>query len=125
MNQNIEVINNHLWAVKFSFIPFISEIEYKPDPEFPAYKEPARLLSDGLLILNKDDPNFEIWKHLFQRLMKKTDKQLKKELKKSQLLGEKTIWQKIYADGIQVEVERRLKERGGHNGNHKNSYSII
>ena len=31
MNQNIEVINNHLWAVRFSHLPFMPGIDYKPD----------------------------------------------------------------------------------------------
>lgn len=111
MNQNIEVINKHLWAVKFSFLPFISEIDYKADPEIPAYTEFGRVTSEGLLILNKDYQGFEILKSLFQKLMKKNDKQLTKEIKASQILNNKTDWEKVYANGLQVEAERRLKER--------------
>lgn len=28
-NPNIEVINKYLWAVRFSLIPFMSQISYK------------------------------------------------------------------------------------------------
>ena len=30
-NPNIEIINKNLWAVRFSLIPFIPQISYKPD----------------------------------------------------------------------------------------------
>lgn len=111
MNQNIEVINPHLWAVKFSFIQFISEIAYKPDPEIQPYEEPGRITNDGLLILNKDHPGFPILKDLFPKLMKKKDRQLKKELNNSLLMKNKTDWQNLYASMLQVEAERRTKER--------------
>lgn len=32
-NPHIEVLNKNLWAVRFSLIPFMSQISYKPDPE--------------------------------------------------------------------------------------------
>jgi len=113
MNKNIEIINEHLWAVKFSFLPFISEIDYKPDPEIPAYEEFGRVTNDGLLILNKDYPGFQILKEWMPKLMKKKDKQLNKEIKASQVLKNKTDWQNVYAAMLQVEAERRRKERGG------------
>jgi len=112
MNQNIEVINKHLWAVKFSFLPYISEIDYKPDDEIPAYEEFGRVTNEGLLILNKDYPGFRILKDLLPKLMKKKDKELIKEIKASQALKNKSDWQNVYAAMLQVEAERRKKERG-------------
>lgn len=112
MNQNIEVINKHLWAVKFSFLPFINEIDYKPDSEIPAYEEFGRVTNDGLLILNKDYPGYKIFKEWLPKLMKKKDKQLNKEIKAAQALKNKTDWQTVYALMLQVEAERRKKERG-------------
>lgn len=111
-NNNIEVINKHLWAVKFSLLPFIQEIDYKPDPEVPAYEEFGRVTNDGLLILNKDYPGFRILKDLLPKLMKKKDKQLNSEVKKLLDLKNKTDWQNAYAAMLQVEMERRVKERG-------------
>lgn len=112
MNQNIEIINKHLWAVRFSFLPFISEIDYKPDSEIPAYEEFGRVTNDGLLILNKDYPGYKIFKEWLPKLMKKKDKQLNKEIKAAQALKNKTDWQIVYALMLQVESERRAKERG-------------
>ena len=34
-NPNIEIINKNLWAVRFSLIPFIPQISYKPNPSIP------------------------------------------------------------------------------------------
>ncbi len=112
MNQNIEVINKHLWAVKFSFLPFISEIDYKPDAEIPAYEEFGRVTNGGLLILNKDYPGFQIFKDWFPKLMKKKDKQLNREIRAAQVLKNKNDWQIAYSAMLQVEAERRKKERG-------------
>ena len=47
LNRNIEIIiPGKLAAVKFSYIPFIQEIEYTPDPDQPAYTEACRI-TDG------------------------------------------------------------------------------
>lgn len=112
MNQNIEVINNHLWAVRFSFLPYISEIDYKPDSEVPAYEESGCIINNGVLLLNKEHPGFEILKDYFPKIMNKTDKQLKKELNNANLIQNKTDWQNLYHSLLQVESERRAKERG-------------
>lgn len=42
-NPNIEVINKNLWAVRFSLIPFIPQISYKPDPSVPLEQVPGPL----------------------------------------------------------------------------------
>ncbi len=112
MNQNIEVINKHLWAVRFDHLPFISEIDYKPDPGIPAYEEFGRVTNDGVLILNKDYPGFRILKEWIPKIMRKKDKQLLKEVKASKVLKNKTDWQTVYSSMLQVESERRGKERG-------------
>ncbi len=112
MNKNIEVINPHLWAVRFNLIPLIPEIDYKPDSEIPAYTEFGRVTNDGVLILNKDYPGFRILKEWMPRVMRKKDKQLKKEIKVSQGIKNRTDWQMVYSSMLQVESERRGKERG-------------
>lgn len=112
MNKNIEVINSHLWAVKFSFLPFISEINYVPDAKIPIHEESGRITNEGILILNKDYPAFHILKDWFPKLMEKKDRQLKKEIEASKVLKNKNDWQNAYASMLQVEIERRLKGRG-------------
>lgn len=112
MNKNIEVINKDLLAVKFSLLPLIKEIDYTPDEEIPAYEEFGRVTCDGILLLNKDYPAFRIFKDWMPRLMKKKDKQLKREIKASEALKNKTDWQVAYSAMLQVELERRSKKRG-------------
>lgn len=121
MNKNIEVINEHLWAVKFSYIPYINEIEYKADPDTPAYTEPARLADDGLLILNKDYKGYNIMKATFIKIMKMSDKQLNFEIE--HFKENKSKYQIIYAVLLPCEAERRTKERMANNGNNTNSGS--
>lgn len=111
MNKNIEIINDNLIAVKFSMIPWIKEIDYKPDGVIPAHEEFGRVTSDGVLLLNKDYPGFKIFKEWMPKLMKKNDKQLKKEIKAGKELNNKTDWQTAYSAMLQVEFERRLKEK--------------
>lgn len=111
MNKNIDVINKKLIAVRFSLLPFIKEIEYKPDDEVEAYEEFGRVTNEGVLILNKDYPGFNILKEWMPKLMKKKKKHLTKELKAAQALKNKTDWQMAYTGMLQVEKERRLKEK--------------
>ncbi len=113
MNQNIEVINEHLWAVRFSYLPFIAEIDYLPDPTVPIYEEPGRITNDGLMLLNKDNRGYPMLKDMFPKLMKKSDKQLKRELITGNKLKNKNAYQTLYAAMLQVEQERRLKIRKG------------
>lgn len=115
LNPNIEIINPDLWAVRFSFIPYINEIDYKPDDKIAAYKEPGRITNDGLLIINKDYAGYPILKDLFPKLMKKKDRKLVKELNNALKAANKTEWENLYASMIQVEMERRIKRRKGVN----------
>lgn len=61
-NPNIEIINKNLWAVRFSLIPFIPQISYKPDPSVPLEQVPGQFGPDGIMILNKDFKHFELVK---------------------------------------------------------------
>ncbi|KMY49237.1 hypothetical protein [Peribacillus loiseleuriae] len=109
MNRNIEVINKELWAVKFCFLPYITEIDYLPDPEIPMFEEPGRITNDGLMLLNKDHKGYPLLKGMFPKLMKKSNKQLKKELFLGKRLKNKTANQILYASMVQVEIERRSR----------------
>lgn len=113
MNPNIEVINNKLWAVKYTYLPYIQEIDIVPDKNISLYEEPGRIAPGGLMILNKDHPGFKILKDLFPRLMLKSQRQLKLEMQNHKALKNKTDYQNLYFAMLQVEKERRLKERKG------------
>lgn len=113
MNHNIEVINENLWAVRFSLIPFIKEIEYVSDEIIPAYQEPCRMTNAALLILNKDNKGYELLKDIMTKVMKKSDRQLKKELNLNMVLKKKDIFKTLYSFALRTEMERRAKKKGG------------
>ncbi|KAB3534420.1 hypothetical protein F8154_08940 [Alkaliphilus pronyensis] len=112
MNKNIEVINKDLLAVKFSLLPLIKEIDYTPDEEIPLNMQPGVNADGGIMILNKECPGFRIYKEWMPKIMKKKDKQLKREIKAAEALKSKTDWQITYSAMLQVELERRSKKRG-------------
>jgi hypothetical protein len=110
VNKNIDVLNDNLWAVRFSLLDFIPEIDFLPDPNIPIHDEPGRVTSDGLLILNKDHKGYPLCKVRFPILMEMTVKQLKKEFSNSfSIKGKVQGVGELYRSMIQVELERREK----------------
>lgn len=110
MNKNIEVINLNLYALRFSLIPFIKEITYKPDEEIPAYQEPLRLdKGNGIILLNKDHAGYELLKDAMIKAMKKKNNG---ELERCLLLlksrKNKDNGTIIYEAALRCELERRL-----------------
>lgn len=126
MNQHIEVINDHLMAVKFSYIPFIKEIDYRPDNEIPMFEEPGRISTNGTLLLNKDYTGYAIIKSMYPEVMRKSDKRIQKELISAVRIREKTPRQIIYISMLELEKERRGKEKWWKEHGHiKNSNSSL
>ena len=76
MNKNIEVINDKLIAVKFSMIPLIKEIQWKPDDSIPLEEQFGTISDDGILILNKDYSGYKLLSEGIMQIMKNTDKKL-------------------------------------------------
>lgn len=111
MNPNIEVINDKLWAVPFRYIPYIEDIHIEPDPSIPLEQEPARIAPGGLLILNKDYPGHGILRGIFVELVKMKPSKFHKALKRLSSIKTKTLYQTLYYSALQVEQERRGKER--------------
>lgn len=111
MNHNIEVINKNLWAVRFSLIPFIKEIEYISDKHIPAYEEPIRITKDGLMILNKDHKGYSLLKNIMIVIIKKSDRKIKKEINKNDSLNNEDTFKILYTFCLKGELERREKER--------------
>ncbi len=113
MNQNIEVINSKLWAVRFSLLQYIREIEYKPDPQFKTSDEEfGRISKEGILILNKDHKAFSLIKEFLPNLMKRSMAYLigqsKGKIKGNQLRDY------VYKITVMLEIQRRkqLEEMG-------------
>lgn len=107
MNQNIEVINKHLWAVKFSFLPFISEISYKPDSEIPLEEQFGSISDDGVIILNKDYKGYTILRDNLYRVMSDTNRNLKKKKKYLEGKKGKSLWESFYLTMVNIELVRR------------------
>lgn len=115
-NPNIEIINKYLWAVRFSLIPFIPQISYKPDPSVPLEQVPGQFGPDGIMILNKDYRYFEIVKKGAESVMKLKTRQIEKELNSLRRSHSNQPLQVIYRYCLLAELERRkvVKNHGNH-----------
>ncbi len=112
MNRNIEVIvPGKLAAVKFSYIPFIQEIEYTPDAEVPAYSESCRITSDGVLLLNKDVSGYEVLKEIFVGVVSSSRKQLRNQHIKIMRQSHRSSYDALYILCLEAEMERRKKAK--------------
>lgn len=112
-NPNIEIISENLWAVRFSLIPLIPQIDYKPDPAIPLEHLPSQLSPNGILLLNKDFKWYEILQKNSVIAMKLTTKQIKKEITKKCRLPAKTPAAAVYQYCLKAELERRKIKKGG------------
>lgn len=112
-NPNIAIINENLWAVRFSLIPLIPQINYKPDPEVPLEHLPSQISPNGILLLNKDFKWYEILQKDSIIAMKLTTKQIKKEISKKDRIPAKTPAAAVYQYCLKAELERRKVKKGG------------
>lgn len=75
MNRNIEVINENLWAVNQEYVKqgYIKELSSLPriTPEL----HNISLTNQGILVLNKGVPGYEMTKKFVIRIMGHTDEQ--------------------------------------------------
>lgn len=125
-NPNIEIINKNLWAVRFSLIPFIPQISWKPDTIIPANKVPFQLSPSGVLVLNKDFPLYDKVKAAIQRAMKMSRRQLTRELAQRSAVPHKNHEQILCLACLQTERERqRIQKGGATNGNDQNDPSNV
>lgn len=106
-NPNIEIINKYLWAVRFSLIPMIPQLSYKPDPEVPLEQLPGQLTPDGLMILNKDFKFYEKMLKITKTVMKMKDRVIRKEIIE---MGKAPVNNPVgvmYQYCLKAELERR------------------
>lgn len=109
MNQNIEVINPHLWAVNYNHLRFIKEfanLNYSPD----ALNEPAFLSQDGIIVLNKSHEIYPTLKQFLPKIMKNTDEELQNKIK---IMKDKDRdgYDKVYKFCLNAEAKRRMLEK--------------
>lgn len=115
-NPHIEVLNKNLWAVRFSLLPYIPQIRYKPDPEVPVEQVPGQFGPDGIMVLNKDFKHFELVKKATEAVMKLKPRQIEKELDSLRRSPPNQPLQVIYRYCLLAELERRkvVKTHGNH-----------
>lgn len=114
MNKNIEIIvPGKLAAVKFSYIPFISDIQYTPDSEVRAYSEPLRITDDGVFLLNKDHPSYESLKNVLVPMTRLSEKQLHRKHGKLAKTPNVDKITETYKLCMEAEMERRKKAQKG------------
>lgn len=105
MNQNIEVINENLWAINFYYHPYILELEYTGDQENLDLKV-ASYTNDGKIILNKHNEIYPTLKKFVPALMKNTDDDLEKKLfgMKNKI---RDSYEELYMFCLELEINRR------------------
>lgn len=105
MNRNIEVINNNLLAVRFSYLPQIPDLKYSGDTHDVDVKL-ASFTEDGKIILNKQHELYPTLKAMFQRIMVNTDQELEEKIN---AMRNKTTdqYEKVYTFILDAEKERR------------------
>lgn len=101
------MINDKLWAVKFSYIPYIQEINYIPDESIPMGEEIGQLLDIGVILLNKENQAYEVYKEWFCKIMDKSNRQIKKILLNDKSFKNKNKWQSLYIEMLKIEQKRR------------------
>lgn len=116
MNHNIERINKHLFAVRFSWVRqgWIKEFSLPEGTE----NNLAAITPDGAVVMNKDDP---VSYHVMRRMMvyvamPKTDNQLSDMITLMETCPELLQkWDQQTADMtlfcLRLERDRRLKKR--------------
>lgn len=112
-NPHIEIINKSLWAVRFSLLPYIPQISYKPDPAIPIELVPGQLSPSGIMVLNKDFKYYEQYKRAYISAMKLKPRQIRKELADLAKFPMNQVLPAAYNFCLTYELERRKIMKGG------------
>ena len=109
MNKNIEVINPHLWAVKFSWLPWLSDLEVNLDPAYSSDEQILAISDEGIVLLNKDNQVYQLYRTYFPRFQHLKPKILRQLLMALESIPHRTSVQEVQKLIIQLELERRKK----------------
>ena len=115
-NPHIEIINRELWAVRFSLIPLIPQINITHREG----TEPAESLNDlelsftpeGIMVLNKDNKRYSMFRDAACRVMKLNDRNLAKELLRVSKIPPAKPFEVIFRYVLMAEAERRKIKKG-------------
>ena len=106
MNQNIEVINENLWAVNSSYIRmgYIQELTPLPEQSDNPY---VSLTNEGIMILKKESEFYPILKKLLVKIMGHSDEQLTCAVQKMRKVSKPDAYEKMYLNVLEWEIKRR------------------
>ena len=107
MNPNINIINPHIWAVRFSWLDWIQDIQIERNPAIPPYKEMARTTKEGIIILNIDFQYYHRAKAGFLELQRRSLRQLNESWDALHSLQNKNAIQIMYQAMLTLEIDRR------------------
>ncbi|MBM7562725.1 hypothetical protein [Fusibacter tunisiensis] len=111
MNRNIDVLGKELLAVRFNLIPLMPEIELGGSV-LDEINEFARLTKDGVIVLNKDHPGYEIAKRRMMKIVKMKDYEISFSIN---YLNEKKSdepMRELYRTMLIFERDRRSIKKG-------------
>ena len=111
MNKNIEVINKHIYAVKFSLIPLIPDIG-STNLDIDERLEFARYTSDYRVILNKDYPAYPIVLKRMKKIVQMKDHELDFSINYLRTANQNDPIRTLYRILIEFEIERRNRMKG-------------
>lgn len=117
-NSHIEVINKNLWAVRFSLIPFIPQINVSSDYTDNLNQEKFLLLDNGIVVLNKDDSMYLLLKTAFKAVMKLNSRQITKELNLYAVGALKKTSSKSIVHHAVLKIEQERRKMVKNHGNH-------
>ena len=115
-NPNIEIINKDLWAVRFSLVPLIPQINIIHREDTPAAdlnKLELTFSPDGIILLNKDCKWYELFKKAMISAMKLKPWQIRKQLAARSPKEDRSPMQIISRYCMTAELERRRIKAGG------------
>lgn len=105
MNQNIEVINENLWAVNQEYVKqgYIQELQLIR--ESPTWQ--INLSNTGIIILSKEAESYPVFKVFCEKVIRLPTEELKKILNKFQSKEELDNLEIIFENAIGWEIKRR------------------
>lgn len=112
MNQNIKIISKNLWAVRFSWLPWIPDIRIEIDPSIPIEHEIYRIAPKGVMILNMDNKLFPLYAEQFPIFQKKKLKELKHRRDILKKIPSRNYGQELYLAIVTAELNRREVAKG-------------
>lgn len=107
MNANIDIIQEDLVAVNFNYIDIGYIRDFSILPGASINGKDASLSEDGVIILNKNSPVYEVLLKIMPRVMSKSDELLKISIQEFDNKSELDDYERFYRCILGWEIKRR------------------